>query len=903
MNEIRCPKCGTLNPDNLKTCRFCQSLLNPPKGIGGETTPEKSQENPPEEISGRLILTDAFDQPEDFSGNNMEDEIPDWLIRIRQRELENRQSEEVQEPVIEPIKEEDLPGWAAGRAMLEPPVEEPVEEEEDWLTRLRKRKGLTDPESLEEPPSTFSVSNAGELSDSAEKSEELRPISGEHPDSLLSRILSTDTKPLEEFAAGDLNSQSADESEQLSENHTGQAENGEFVDWLRSLEENPTPKTCADSTKESSAGLMEEHEISEERLRELESEQGGPPDDEIPGWLSDIMAGNGDKNTADIKRVDVPPKEDNTPAVEKSGAVPQPTADREIPDWLKELGVQLTPPAAEEHGSKASMQPGIENGTAGQDEFQFPIASLIPPDFKKDFDNGASTEGHSNEAEILAGSAPEFLREDVEDWFAQLSKDDAADRQPTDSSAGEPEEATPETLPRQDELESERADLLEGKPSPQEPPAGKSEPAEKHADKPASGEKAAANREAMEWFTPGPEPFKTAEAVTAEGLEPATIPSWLEAMRPVESILGDQTEILDDDQIVESGPLAGLSGILPAENPAVNFRNPPVYSSRLHVSDRQRAQANVLESLLAGTVTTQSVQKDKTKLIKGFGRLVVVALLFLAVLYPILFASPTHATPGLEAGADIQIFKNRVDTISTGQTVLVAFDYEAGYAGEMRFAAKGLIEQLLQKQLNLVLLSTVPAGPVLADDFMRQVTFEMAAVGKTAGRTSGGQVTNLGYLPGGLSSLHELALNPRGAARIEFGSRGTVPSVWDDPALKNIHKIGDFSAVIVLTDSVDTGRAWVEQTGQWLDTTPLLLVTSAQSAPILKLYVNSGQAAGLLAGLKGGMAYERLADTPGNAAAYWNSFRYGIFIMISILLVGILYGSAAGIFSKGKTPE
>ncbi len=78
------------------------------------------------------------------------------------------------------------------------------------------------------------------------------------------------------------------------------------------------------------------------------------------------------------------------------------------------------------------------------------------------------------------------------------------------------------------------------------------------------------------------------------------------------------------------------------------------------------------------------------------------------------------------------------------------------------------------------------------------------------------------------------------------------------------------------------------------------MVASAQAAPILRLYTASGQVDGLLSGLQDGMSYERLAKAPGNAEAYWNSFRYGMLAMVILLLVGLLIGAAGSIFSRRK---
>ena len=89
---------------------------------------------------------------------------------------------------------------------------------------------------------------------------------------------------------------------------------------------------------------------------------------------------------------------------------------------------------------------------------------------------------------------------------------------------------------------------------------------------------------------------------------------------------------------------------------------------------------------------------------------------------------------------------------------------------------------------------------------------------------------NLSYLAGGTSSLLEFANRPRSAAPVALDTSVTGQLPWQRPALQGINSLQDFALVIVLTDSAETGRAWVEQVQPMLGSTPLTMVTSAQAA-------------------------------------------------------------------------
>ena len=98
-----------------------------------------------------------------------------------------------------------------------------------------------------------------------------------------------------------------------------------------------------------------------------------------------------------------------------------------------------------------------------------------------------------------------------------------------------------------------------------------------------------------------------------------------------------------------------------------------------------------------------------------------------------------------------------------------------------------------------------------------------------------------------------------------------------------------FSAVIVITDSVDSGRAWVEQVQPALGSVPMLLIASAQAAPMMEPYVQSGQLSGMLSGLAGSVSYENTLQQPGAGHAYWIALQGGLAVVIALILVGILF--------------
>ena len=69
----------------------------------------------------------------------------------------------------------------------------------------------------------------------------------------------------------------------------------------------------------------------------------------------------------------------------------------------------------------------------------------------------------------------------------------------------------------------------------------------------------------------------------------------------------------DDQRVEKSGPLAGMRGVLPGEDLVAQYHKPPVYTSKLRVSDRQQAHAAMLEGLLGGESKPQEVPPEPTQ--------------------------------------------------------------------------------------------------------------------------------------------------------------------------------------------------------------------------------------------------------------------------------------------------
>ena len=211
----------------------------------------------------------------------------------------------------------------------------------------------------------------------------------------------------------------------------------------------------------------------------------------------------------------------------------------------------------------------------------------------------------------------------------------------------------------------------------------------------------------------------------------------------------------EDDQAVESvGPLAGLSGVLLAEPVVAMPRTSSVGSLQLDVSERQYAQAELLHRLVDEEKQEAPAMPKRGVRLAVF-RWAIAAVVLIAVSLPILTGAPSFALPSLEP-RELGALFSLVESLPLEQPVLVVFDYEPGYAGELEAVSGAFLDQMMARGLPLASMSTRPTGSALA-------LLALAPFVDRYGYENGQNIVNLGYLSGGQTAVQLFAISPREA--------------------------------------------------------------------------------------------------------------------------------------------
>lgn len=364
-----------------------------------------------------------------------------------------------------------------------------------------------------------------------------------------------------------------------------------------------------------------------------------------------------------------------------------------------------------------------------------------------------------------------------------------------------------------------------------------------------------------------------------DNLEKASLPAWLQAMRP--SAPGNTPPTPDEKAVSQDdlGLLAGIEGTLSGSQIGGDFRKPVSYGSALKVSERQKNNANLLANLVEESVFEQEIEEPGLKKHKKviWRLLLAAALIAIILLSGSVFGRYT-VQPALFPPEVVAVY-DMVNALPADKPVLLTGDFEAAVTGELSWSSQTLLEHLLRRNLNLVILSTNPTGTTILSGQIN------TASQKVAGYDLSTQLVNLGYLPGGATGLQLMSGDLRSALPFTHD----LQAAWNSAVLSPVNSLSDFGAVIVLSDKAENARVWIEQIQPVLGSTPLAFVVSAQAAPLLQPYYLSGQIEGYVAGFNGSLAYEKIFAQPSSASEHFSAFQFSVlFVSAVLLLAGLI---------------
>jgi hypothetical protein len=902
--DIRCPNCGKNNPDFLDLCQFCQSPLKPESML-------HIGEKPTKKNTGEL-----------------ESVLPDWLRDVRQQARESAEETAAQEAAQPKIQKNEAPDLLAGLASQARADDDEIP---DWLAGISPAATAKPSETPSREPETDPMAETKGLLKAQEEKDELSEW--------LSRAAE---QPSEPFTVEPGESQ--DDSDWMSNldasatslQQPAPPKEEEDLSWLRNLE--ASAKQSAELSEprqdlgwtpgaDSSQPVSQEEDLSwlnnlggiTEPSQPFDQTQGKPaptqpaaPKDDL-SWLDNLGGSleppqptqpsaaqddlswlNNLGRTSELSQPEPAkpsPHEDlswlnnlDQTAESSPSDSAQPAAQEDL-DWLNKPSGSTSEPSRQE-STQPSSQEDLSwlNDMRTSDVTDFSSSALSP----------RQTAPLSEEAQNE--SIPEWLKSATEepsmpplgagalDWFASHNLEEDQIPATPESSAGINSGLSEETstLPidqTQDEPVLPESDIF-------------SASSESLPGTNPDVESLFSMNNVPDWLS-NPELGASDVSVQrpeippveeGESLAPVELPSWVQAMRPVEAVISETASGIEDQTPERDGPLAGLRGVIPLL-PIGSSRRPKALSLTLQATDEQQASAGLLEQILAGETsprpsTTSAFLTSQRVLRWALTGLVIIVLGAMIALRS--QSMPVSTTLPAEAA----FASSAIATIPENAPVLVVLDYEPALAGEMEAVSGPFLgNMVLLRHPNLSFLSTSPNGSALVERLMANTKINRAAP-EGLGYQAGEGYFNLGYLPGGSAGVLAFVESPQTAIR----------------SADDVENFSQYAAVIVLTDHAESGRVWVEQldarkqSDSALTSQPLLVVASAQAGPLLQPYVSSRQVAGMISGLPDAARYEFVKNMPpGMARTYWDTFGIGLLLAVILIAVGSLWSLFTGI--------
>ena len=867
MADIRCPNCGKDNPDSLDLCQFCQSPLKPESRLQMGQKPTKKN-------TGEL-----------------ESVLPDWLRDVRQQARESAEENAAQKAAQPKVQKNEAPDLLAGLASQARADDDEIP---DWLAGISPTARAKSSEIPSDEPET--VASQEDSSSGMEETQEQK-------DELSEWFSRTSQQPSEPFIFEPVESQ--DSSNWMSDLNASATplqqptppKEQEDLSWLRNLEasakqsaEPSEPRQDLGGTPgaNSSQGAAQEEDLSwlnnlggiDEPSQPFDQTQAQPAaSQEDMSWLDNLS-----RTSEPSKPAQSSPVQEDLSWLNNLGEIAEPSASASVPppaaqedlDWLNALG-RTSEPSGQESTQPSSPE-GLSwlNDTEGTSDVTDSSSPLFSPRHTAPLEGEAQNE-----------SVPDWLKSATEepsmpplgagvlDWFA--SHELKEDRVPAiPESLAEKSSDLTEEVSSFDQTQAQPA-LQESNifTSPSESPPSTNEDVDSLFS--MNMPDWLSNPVELDASDVSLQQAESRPAEESESLAPVELPSWVQAMRPVEALIPEAASGIEDQAAEREGPLAGLRGTIPLL-PIGSAQRPKALSLTLQATAEHQASARLLEQILASETTARPPVPSAFLTSQRVLRWALTGLVIIVLGAMIgLRSQSMPVSTALPVG--VSSASNAILTIPENAPVLVVLDYEPSLAGEMEAVSGPFLNNvILLRHPGLSFLSTSPNGSALVERLMTNTRINRPAP-EGLGYQAGEGYFNLGYLPGGSAGVLTFVESPQTA----------IPSA-------DVENFSQYAAVIVLTDHAESGRVWVEQldarkrSDPALADQPLLIIASAQAGPLLQPYVSSRQVAGMISGLPDAARFEFVNSVPpGIARTYWDAFGIGLLLAVILITFGSLW--------------
>ena len=268
--------------------------------------------------------------------------------------------------------------------------------------------------------------------------------------------------------------------------------------------------------------------------------------------------------------------------------------------------------------------------------------------------------------------------------------------------------------------------------------------------------------------------------------------------------------------------------------------------------------------------------------VRHIDRRIIFLLMLLGVGVPLLIdiGLPVRVTP------DVKAIYDYVNNLKEGDVILLSYDHDTGTLPEMVPMSTAILRHAFSKNIRVVGMALRAEGTAIGRQAFRRVGAEYS-------KTEGVDYVFLGYRPEIVATI--LGLGSSFERVFPKDDRG-IP-VEEIPLLKEVHSYGDIALVISISDD-DTPVYWINYGNARYQVKVTPAVTAVMATTFFP-FLDSHQAQGMIAGLKGAAEYERLIDKLEMASRGMDAQSIAHLVVLGFILVG----NIAYFATKGKKLE
>ena len=227
---------------------------------------------------------------------------------------------------------------------------------------------------------------------------------------------------------------------------------------------------------------------------------------------------------------------------------------------------------------------------------------------------------------------------------------------------------------------------------------------------------------------------------------------------------------------------------------------------------------------------------------------------------------------------EVQSIYDFIEGLKPGQYVHLAIDYDPGSLAEMHPMTYVILEQMLAKDVKVIMTALSPNGPGMAEQAMLDI---MDSVRVHYGKEVeyGKDIVFLGYKPYPGIVILSMGQN----YRLSFPQDYYNTNLEDIPMMNGVTNYDDVEGIILITGTSGVDY-WIAYANGRYNAKLAVGLTGVMAADYYP-YLRSGQIFGLMGGMLGAAQYERLTHRPGPAmeamrVQVWTHITIIIFILI-----------------------